>query len=263
MNMRKIIAVVTATAIGLMVIPFSASAREGGWQNRDSSETGSDNPGRGHRHDRDQEGQPPAPPPQQLSQGPQQPNWNGNHPPFPGGGGGQPGYHPPSPPFPGGGGGQPGYHPPPPNHGYPPPGDYDNRRRHRHRDGNGGAALGLGLLGLGVLGALSAHDRDDNYPQSYPQYPDQPQYPYGNPNGGYYQPPNGYQNPYNNQYGNGNIIRCDSRDYRTTWCAIPRGGRVNLYRQLSSSACRFGRDWGLDRGAIWVANGCRAEFVIY
>jgi Protein of unknown function (DUF3011) len=85
---------------------------------------------------------------------------------------------------------------------------------------------------------------------------------------------NGYGNNYGNGYGNGygtgsgygsgydsGLIRCESRDARTTRCDT--GGRyATLVRQLSSSPCQEGRTWGTDSRGVWVSGGCRAEFSI-
>jgi hypothetical protein len=61
---------------------------------------------------------------------------------------------------------------------------------------------------------------------------------------------------------NTRVIRCESSDGRSRQCAVdPRGG-VRLVRQLSRSPCIEGRSWGVDRGGVWVAQGCRAEFEV-
>lgn len=60
-------------------------------------------------------------------------------------------------------------------------------------------------------------------------------------------------------------VRCESVDQRTERCAIPggRGGaRIEIAEQLSRAPCRFGTNWGYDRRAIWVSDGCRAEFFV-
>lgn len=71
----------------------------------------------------------------------------------------------------------------------------------------------------------------------------------------------GYGN--NNNYGNQRVNRvvCESINYRKNTCNIPRGSKVELTRQLSSSSCQGA--WGYNRNQIWVANGCRAEFSVY
>lgn len=60
--------------------------------------------------------------------------------------------------------------------------------------------------------------------------------------------------------GNGQTIRCESRDGRYQECRKPYKGTVYLSRQLSSSKCTEGRTWGQDKDRIWVNGGCRAEF---
>ncbi len=73
---------------------------------------------------------------------------------------------------------------------------------------------------------------------------------------------NNYGGSYGGNYGNGNDggFRCESNDNRTQRCAVQSGGGVQLVRQLSSAACIEGRTWGQDRNAVWVSQGCRAEF---
>ena len=66
-------------------------------------------------------------------------------------------------------------------------------------------------------------------------------------------------------YGNGNagygdVLRCESNDGRTRRCTTPPGARVQLVRQISRSACIEGRTWGSDNSAVWVTQGCRADF---
>jgi hypothetical protein len=60
--------------------------------------------------------------------------------------------------------------------------------------------------------------------------------------------------------GNGQTIRCESRDGRYQECRKPYKGTVYLSRQLSSSKCTEGRTWGQDKDRVWVNGGCRAEF---
>lgn len=58
---------------------------------------------------------------------------------------------------------------------------------------------------------------------------------------------------------NGDTIRCESQNNRERSC--PVGWRnARLVRQLSGSPCQEGRTWGVRNGAVWVSNGCRAEF---
>ena len=58
------------------------------------------------------------------------------------------------------------------------------------------------------------------------------------------------------------MVRCESFNDRTVRCNIDTRGGVRLAAQLSHSACIQGRSWGWERGAVWVANGCRADFRI-
>ena len=62
--------------------------------------------------------------------------------------------------------------------------------------------------------------------------------------------------------GGGNLVLCESRDFRYTHCPVRIGRSVSLVRQHSRSECRFDRSWGWDRGGIWVDQGCAAEFAV-
>jgi len=55
-------------------------------------------------------------------------------------------------------------------------------------------------------------------------------------------------------------IRCESRHDRYEYCSIRTDNRVKLVRQLSSTRCSYGVNWGYDRRGVWVDRGCRAEF---
>lgn len=71
---------------------------------------------------------------------------------------------------------------------------------------------------------------------------------------------------YDDRYGYGDprtTIRCESNGNRLSYCGLPYRGQVEVYRQLSSSACVYARSWGVDRNRIWVSNGCRADFAVY
>lgn len=62
--------------------------------------------------------------------------------------------------------------------------------------------------------------------------------------------------------GAAQVLRCESTDGRGRQCPVdPRGG-VRLVRQLSRSPCVEGRTWGVERGGVWVTQGCRAEFEV-
>jgi hypothetical protein len=96
-------------------------------------------------------------------------------------------------------------------------------------------AIVLGLVGAAII-ASKNKDRRDRYDDDY-----RPGYG-GNPRG---------------------TFRCESNNNRFTYCGIPYRGHVEVYRQLSSSRCDYGRSWGQERGRVWVSNGCRADFAVY
>lgn len=57
-------------------------------------------------------------------------------------------------------------------------------------------------------------------------------------------------------------IRCESDRGRRHECSFDGWGRVELIRQLSRTNCIEGRTWGTERHAVWVSDGCRADFRI-
>lgn len=61
-------------------------------------------------------------------------------------------------------------------------------------------------------------------------------------------------------YGGGQVVRCESPGNRYRECRMDTRGGVQLVRQLSSTRCEEGRNWGQGRGGIWVDRGCRGEF---
>lgn len=64
--------------------------------------------------------------------------------------------------------------------------------------------------------------------------------------------------------GNGNnngTVRCESQDGRRRECNTGFRGNAVISRQLSSTRCVEGQNWGQQRGAVWVSSGCRADFV--
>ena len=63
-----------------------------------------------------------------------------------------------------------------------------------------------------------------------------------------------------NSYGNDQMVRCESNDGRNRTCSMDTRGGVQLVRQISRAACIEGRNWGSNRGGVWVTDGCRAEF---
>lgn len=63
-----------------------------------------------------------------------------------------------------------------------------------------------------------------------------------------------------NNYGNEQLVRCESNDGRNRTCAMDTRGGVQLVRKISKAGCIEGRDWGYNRSGVWVADGCRADF---
>jgi len=57
-------------------------------------------------------------------------------------------------------------------------------------------------------------------------------------------------------------VVCRSRSLRREHCRADVSGGVSLLRQLSRRSCIQGQSWGVDRGGIWVDQGCDAEFVL-
>jgi hypothetical protein len=62
----------------------------------------------------------------------------------------------------------------------------------------------------------------------------------------------------------GDVIRCESQDNNPRECQYYGDGRVRLMRQLSVTNCVEGSTWGVDerRRVLWVAYGCRGEFLV-
>jgi hypothetical protein len=58
----------------------------------------------------------------------------------------------------------------------------------------------------------------------------------------------------------GGEVQCSSRDYNQRRCDVPWSD-ARLVRQLSSTRCERGRNWGVDRRGIWVDGGCSGVFV--
>jgi hypothetical protein len=60
--------------------------------------------------------------------------------------------------------------------------------------------------------------------------------------------------------GDDREVQCSSRDYEEERCDVSwRDAR--LVRQLSNTRCERGRNWDIDRGGLWVNEGCSAVFV--
>ena len=146
------------------------------------------------------------------------------------------------------------------------------RTGRRDNDGDTAAKIGLGILALGVIGALADNNNnDDGYnnqpppppPQGYPPY--DPNYPQqGYPQGGY-PPQQGYpqQGGYPGNDDDAYIISCDSKNNKNRFCPVQIRNYAQLVHQRSRSACRFNKTWGYDRRGVWVKKGCRGDFAIY
>lgn len=61
----------------------------------------------------------------------------------------------------------------------------------------------------------------------------------------------------------GLTFRCESQRGRREYCPVAMGdGFPVLVRNLSNTRCDLERNWGWDRGGVWVDDGCRGEFRI-
>ena len=59
-------------------------------------------------------------------------------------------------------------------------------------------------------------------------------------------------------------LQCDSNKKRYQMCEVDMGahGHARLVRQLSDARCTEGYSWGWNRAGVWVAHGCRGQFVV-
>lgn len=57
-------------------------------------------------------------------------------------------------------------------------------------------------------------------------------------------------------------VTCESMDNRYKSCRVNTNGSVRLDRQVSRTACVYGRTWGFDYNAVWVDRGCRGIFTV-
>ena len=59
-------------------------------------------------------------------------------------------------------------------------------------------------------------------------------------------------------------LQCDSNKKRYQMCQVDVGprGHARLVRQLSDARCTEGYSWGWNRAGVWVAHGCRGQFVV-
>lgn len=61
--------------------------------------------------------------------------------------------------------------------------------------------------------------------------------------------------------GRGQVIECASRDGAYRECLTGFRNPPSIQRQLSSTRCVEGRNWGHRPGVVWVSRGCRALFI--
>ena len=111
------------------------------------------------------------------------------------------------------------------------------------------AVAGLALLAVGAIAAAASHDDDqrDRHGDRHYNYRDRESDLRG----------------YESRRSRGLAITCESRDRAYRYCKAPiHGSRVRLVRRYSDTGCEFHRDWGYNKGGIWVENGCRARFEI-
>lgn len=62
--------------------------------------------------------------------------------------------------------------------------------------------------------------------------------------------------------GGGRTITCQSKGFEYNHCGVKGRKRVSLERQISSTRCKRGDNWGVDNRGIWVDRGCGAVFRI-
>lgn len=105
---------------------------------------------------------------------------------------------------------------------------------YQHESNNSGAVAGVAIAALIGAALLANKDKDrDRYDDGH---------------GG---------------YDPRTTFRCESVDRRQVYCPIPSRGHVEVYRQVSDSACQYGVTWGVDGRNVWVNEGCRADFAVY
>ena len=63
--------------------------------------------------------------------------------------------------------------------------------------------------------------------------------------------------------GQTTTVQCESNDGRYRTCGTGLAGRIELQRQLSSTRCVAGSNYGLRGGSVWVDRGCRGVFLVH
>ena len=59
-----------------------------------------------------------------------------------------------------------------------------------------------------------------------------------------------------------NIISCSSDDGQLHSCRVNTDQPIHFVRQRSDAQCVEGESYGINRGGVWVTNGCRADFAV-
>jgi hypothetical protein len=59
-----------------------------------------------------------------------------------------------------------------------------------------------------------------------------------------------------------NTFTCSSDDGQLHSCRVNTNAPIQFVRQRSDAQCIAGETYGIDRGGVWVTNGCRADFVV-
>jgi len=64
------------------------------------------------------------------------------------------------------------------------------------------------------------------------------------------------------QSGGAERVVCEAKGKGRVVCPVDGLKNVNLVYERSRERCRFQVSWGFDDKAIWVEQGCRAEFLV-
>ena len=59
-----------------------------------------------------------------------------------------------------------------------------------------------------------------------------------------------------------NVVTCSSDDGQLHSCRINSDQPIHFVRQRSDAQCVEGQTYGINRGGVWVTNGCRADFAV-
>ncbi len=59
-----------------------------------------------------------------------------------------------------------------------------------------------------------------------------------------------------------NVFTCSSDDGQLHSCRVNTDQPIQFVRQRSSAQCVEGETYGINRGGVWVTNGCRADFAV-